>query len=551
MTDTYYAPAGLSGLDEPIYAGWPYHGPLEVRSLYDAEIIGHPDVGVSWRFGGHIGHYLINVGNQEGDWSYFFAKGVRGSISGNPVIAPSVGRDWPVGLPIKKLTGGYLPVSVGMLRDGSAFIVDSLSPLNENGSLDAVEYALDLDFRDCVGHTQNVTTDNQINQDVPRLLTPTSTAKSVCGFNCIILDYFENRMLVAVTTAATRPAGPIFNYIDTLDGNVEAVWFRNRTIGRAAILYPQSVRGQTLDFVCVYELTLNGDTLADFEVSEVLSAKTCEGSISRSSPITPTLIVDPITGNTTEAVDLTLTQSNSIIDAWYDELGVIKILKCSVSHSCHAEVAGKEHDVEFNSSITVGSTTKTWRQVLRRYKLEETDSFLFIRNRIWHNGIELANETFDGNVHLAGATSLTIGELTGGRALFAGAEARNAVISASYGLPSHKEEISMSMYSVIARNNGSGTCVFYGVVDNFWYWPGITNTKRVSDCHIFSRAGNHVVAGFSEDVEYLELKYQSDLGDLAIYKGYLGGALFGTVNLKTGAYYSISKDTPLYATFWM
>lgn len=553
MTQFYYAPTGLSGIEEPIYAGWPYHGPVENRSLYDTEIIGHPDISVSWRFKGNIGHYLINVGNQNGDWSYFFARGFYGSINGNPTVSPCVGAQWHVGLPLKKLTNGYLAVSVGIAVDGSKLIIDSLSYNNQYGSSDAVEYAINMDFSGCVGHTQQVITASEIEPDYPRFMTPTSSAKDVCGFGCVILDYFGNKLLLAVTTANTRPEGPVFNYIDTLDGSVLPQWFRYRTLGRAALLYPLDIRDKTLDFVCVYELVLNGDTLADFEISEVLSAKACEGSISRSSPTTPTLHTDPITGITTEIVDLSLIQNNSIIDAWYDPLGNVQTLKCSVSHSCHAEVSGEDHNVEFNSSITVGSTTKTWRQVLERYKLDETDKFRFVRNRIWQNGIEIANDEFDGNEHEVGSFDITIGELTGGRALFAGAEARNAVISASYGLPSYKEDLNMSMYSVVARNNGSGTCVFYGVIENFWYWPGVTNTKRVSESHIYSRAGNHALAAFSETVEHGEPKYFSNSNnrDYAVYKGYLGGALFGTVNLKTGAYYSISKDTPLYSTFWM
>src|SRR5690606_13981367 len=145
--------------------------------------------------------------------------------------------------------------------------------------------------------------------------------------------------------------------------------------------------------------------------------------------------------------------------------------------------------VEYNSSMTLGGVTKSYKQETSHvFDMPEGwspdtpelgDPFVKITNKIFENEVLVIDEVFTPKDHDLIVRPVSFNALTGRRAPFAGPDARVGQYGFGYGYPGYDNIFNMRFYIMAMRNNGSGTCVMYGVIDSFGIQSSLNNIKIV------------------------------------------------------------------------
>lgn len=596
MTD-FFTGSGLSGIDEQLCAGWPFHGAVKVQPEHELNrdaasyaLEGYPLIGFK-QLNGRLaasGNYFIKTMNRAADWDYFVLHGRQQGISA-PYDTVRIDDDfyrasgtivvtggWDIGIPLKTPSGRYLNFNIMADISGSKIFAFSRpryfsytmtgisSDIHPVGVFDTSH-----NFAGCDTYHRRVV--DFYDKQAVRYSQPSGEYLS---FSTHILDFKSDRLLIALTSAVQNLTERQPN-IDVLSGNAATNNYRFNEVGYTA----SSAQSSGLDIVCIYELVLTGETAQDCTLTLIKSPKQCEGTVVRSSPTNTTAVDDdasPIYGAKKIIYSHSMSQAGVILDAYYSDLedaeaNPIVYTTYDVEHSFDGEHSGIykgelwQQLAEYRSSMTLGGVTKKYRQVTSHVfdmpsswspDMPETgDPFVKIDNKIWEDDELVIEESFSPKNHGLIVRPVSLSNLSGRRAPFAGSDARVGQYGFAYGYPSYDNIFNMRFYSMALRNNGSGTCVMYGVIDSFGIQPTLDNIKIVSDCTIVSRNGVDTLAGFTDTVVYDDPRYTLTSGANTYryhaYRGYIGSRLKGTVNQITGEYYAMPIDNPTGFTYWL
>ncbi|MDY0250696.1 MAG: hypothetical protein RBR45_11685 [Pseudomonas sp.] len=595
MPDLYKA-AGLSGIDEQLCAGWPYHGAVKVVQAYelssksDYELVGYPDIGHSQLSARpqNNGNYYVQVGNRRAGWDYFtlqaFEYGTTppyGAITKGAetyrVASMLIGAGtWDVGLPLKTPLGRYLNFNVLAAVDGSKIIATSrprLFTYTMTGITEDAHPAGVFDtthsFIGCKSFYGQFTSTSST---APTQYVPVADISNA-RFSCRVLDYKSDRVLIALTTGALSTAAG--SNVDVLNGIANARNYRFNEVG-----YTSSSRYSVgVDIVCIYELVLTGETAEDATLTLIKSPQECEGVIARISPTSTTTTTDensPVIGALKNVYNCSVSQSGAILDAYYSNLedaadNPIIFVDYSVAHTFAGEHSGQykgklwQQRAEYNSTMSIAGVTKDYKQVTEHvFDMPPEwspimpglgDPYVKITNKIWEDGVLVIDEQFTPKDYDFVVSPVSLENLSGRRAPFPGSDSRVGQYALGYGYASYKAVFNMRFYSMTLRNNGSGTCVLYGVIDSFGIHPELDNIKMVSDVSIISRSGVKTLPAFTDTVLYNDPRYTLTSGASTyryhMYRGYIGGMLKGTVNHITDEYYALPIDYPMAYTCWL
>ncbi len=591
MTDLYTG-AGLSGIDEHRGVGWPYHGAVFMQPSYELNDSGtgfienNPIITYSQLAGRgrNNGNYFVDVINISGEWSYFALHSSEygslppyGSISKGEinyrVAADIIGAGpWDVGLPLMTPSGRYLNFNVLISVDGKNIITTS-RPRLFSYTLTGVTTdthpigvtATTHDFDGCKSYFSQIT---GTGTQSPTYYVPASEINK-CRFSCRILDYKKDRVLVAISNSALSLDSPTGEFV--LGGQAACANYRYNEVGYTA----SNRHSDGFNVVCIYEIILTGETAEDVTVHLIKTPKQCEGSVSRVSPTETTTVADessPVVDATKVVYECSVSQTGAVLDAHYSSAdNTVIYTLCDVAHSVYAEHSGQykgvlwQQRVEYNSSMTLGGVTKSYKQETSHvFDMPEGwspdtpelgDPFVKITNKIFENEVLVIDETFTPKNHDLIVRPVSFNALTGRRAPFAGPDARVGQYGFGYGYPGYDNIFNMRFYSMAMRNNGSGTCVMYGVIDSFGIQSSLNNIKIVSDCTVVSSHGVKTISGFIDTVAYNDPRYTLKSGNTVFryhaFRGYIGAMLKGSVNKKTGEYYAAPITNPTSYTYWL
>lgn len=571
----YQRTEGLTGLEGITAIGWPMHGATrsDRRNNMFNEIVGHsnaPETAASnLRF--RTDHYPVVIPNLSGDWAHCMMHeneyDVNDPITGKVLSIGAVPAAYSgtksasviMGIPIMTPSGKSIRVCVTKEVDSH-----TLRVFDANGDQEKlVPYVFNtegLKSKYPVRPFGFGGFDDYFMIDLSTMSDPEKWQRP--AFISRVLDYFKNKMLVAIEV---RGAG--INYSDipsdeVLNRTDSQKYFRSETSGSSAMLADET--GQNI--VAVIELTLSGETIDDVTAAVVYSPSDVEGAVSRVSPTEVTL--SAIGSATRQSYSWSIIQVGAIIDAYYDGLGNVKARRYTVEHTFNGNRdTGKTNGdywfckFETQSVVTLDGVARQYRQVIE-HVLDEPDGYDFddpssaypnviVTNTIYVDYNLFSTDTISSRDYDMIIRPPEFTAISGQRAPYAGAEARCAQYGIGYAYASQKDYYNPSVYTLIIRKNNSGTCAMFGVVENFWYWPDYPNTKRVSATTVRSKAGNMIIAAFNDVVTHMDPRY-SFPGNTnhAVRRGYVGARLKASVNLVTGEYYQESLDNPMLSINW-
>lgn len=571
----YQRTKGLTGIEGVTAIGWPMHGATrsDRRIAFFNEIVGHsnapPAAASNLRF--LTDHYPVEVPNLDGDWSHFMmhenefnvydpVTGVSLSIGAVPAVYSGINNLIVImGVPLMTPSGKSIRVCV--TKDVGTHALRVFTANDDQEKI--IPYAFntaDLKSRYPVRPFMFGGFDDYFMIDLATMNDPAKWQRP--AFISRVLDYFNNKMLVAIEA---RGAGINYSDIpsdDALNRTDRQKYFRSEISGSSAMLADEA--GQNI--VAVIELTLGGETIDDVTATVVYSPSDVEGTVSRVSPTEVTL--SAIESATRQSYSWSVMQVGAILDAYYDELGNVRARRYTVEHTFNGNRdTGKTNGdywfckFETQSVVSLDGVARQYRQVIE-HVLDEPDGYDFddppsaypnviVTNTIYVDYNLFSTETISSRDYDMIIRPPEFTAISGQRAPYAGAEARCAQYGIGYAYASQKDYYNPSVYTLIIRKNNSGTCVMFGVVENFWYWPDYPNTKRVSATTVRSKAGNMNIAAFNDVVTHMDPRYSfPGSTNHAVRRGYVGARLKASVNLVTGEYYQESLDSPMLSINW-
>lgn len=571
----YQRTKGLTGIEGINAIGWPMHGATrsDRRDNLANEIVGHlnspPAAASNLRFTSD--HYPVSVSNLAGDWSYFMmhdndyefndpVTGTRQSQGFIPSVYSGIsGRSVLMGVPIMTPTGRSIRMCVS--KEISANVLRLFEPGNDNEKLIPYTFSVTgLKSRYPVRPFGFGGFNDYFMTDLSTMIEPEKWQRP--AFTSRVLDYFNNKCLVAIESSGS---GINYNDIpedDVLYSSRRQSYFRYEMSGSSAMLAYEV--GQNI--IAVIELTLNGETLNDVTAAVIYSPANVEGSVDRVSPKVITNTAKE--GANVQNYEWSITQDDAILDAYYDNLGAVKARRYSVDHSFVGTRENGKNDgtywfckFETVSNVTLDGVSRKYAQIIE-HALDEPDGYDFedppsaypnviVTNQIYVDNSLFSTDTISSREYEMIIYPPEFVTISGGRAPYAGPEARCAQYGIGYAYASQKDYYNPSVYTLIIRKNNSGTCAMFGVVENFWYWPDYPNTKRVSATTVRSKAGNMTIAAFNDVVTRMDPRYSGGGGtNNAVRRGYVGVKLKASVNLVTGEYYQESVDNPMLSINW-
>ena len=516
---------GLTGLEQVIAVGWPYHGVTRARYingyLHERELVGH-----AWAAGAaitaEVDHYLIKMQNPlSPEWSYhyLYSYSVISAAYGVGCLPAAYSATYrnplPIGVPLH-VAGA--PIRAGVffnatskkltLRDMSSgaikeFVISMPSPAD-------VKFAI----ADYSGRAAMVTLDQLVGLNTQSV--PTARAR--------VLDFFNNKMLVAIE--ATGVCLSLSSIPLNAGNNYYGSW--NETS-------QNHTYEQGLVFVSIVEIVLPTTAVADAGLTVVASAQGCAGTVDRVSP--ESISID----GRSHTHEWSLSVSNAVLDAFYLESGAVKKLHGSFNHSRTAQKvrsANDAYDNEFSvthdSSFTVEGSSQSIK-----HEFKHSTSDWKATCKIYRNGTIISDqEAFDYNQRTWPIKS------DSERAPWAGVESRyiTAGFAVAYG---EQPDFAPEIYTITCRNNTTRTHAAYSTTEPLQRFEDAPVLKSVSAAHIVGRATSTVPA-FVDSVDYNDSRYVRQGGTNVFHmRGYIGARLRGVTSPKTLAYGIESIDYPV------
>lgn len=510
---------GLMGLELVKQIGWPYHG-RTVAEFYSGTLSKRELEGHSWATEAapleQLSHYPIRVSNPSSpEWGYHFLYGLDAQPIGlgngeNPAAYSSTGRGMQLlGVPLK-VGGEVLNLAVFHNSAGSLTLYDVKRGLYRN-----ITFAFPMSSQnrfavyDTYGAARVVSLAELVSLDGAYPVLKTR-----------VLDFYENKCLVSIEP--TRFCDSLASIPDDLDHN-----YLSKEISQ------NYTYEHGRNVITVVELVASGTGLGSVSINVVYGPSATSGDVVRSSPAIAT--VQP-NGDTSYTWSTSVT--NAVLDAWYNELGVIQTLRGSFSHKRTAKTVGRTiynspqtFNVLHESEVALSGPSGSAAEKLKH----EWDWFFGssdnVKCKIWRNDVLISDEVgFDFN-----ARQWNVKEPTE-RAPWPGDECR--MLTLGYVL-TYSDQLGAGgfmpqHYTVAYRNNGSCSSSLHAITENYYRDQNIPMQKTIHAGRVLSKYGAVNTEAFSDTVYLDDPRYVRHGTNVWHMRGYVGALTRQILNPITG-----------------
>lgn len=599
--------AGLNGLEDIVYIGWPFHGRvLGMTELYASNntprptgIDGHdidfsestniPGIGSANRLDGRASvkddnHFVLRLAQPE-PWHYCIINTaprllplkVRSldPVTLEPVIKTHyLYREMP-GMPSSigalhsiypvELPGGEqvaAGVSAGMLDGAPSIVVyvgngigaarHSAGAMTDSGIYDIDRLKIQSISSDYTSMSGRVMTTRHWDSDYGQVwYVPSASSSGV--FAPRLLDYRSNKLLIGLQLLGD---GQVIEE-DVLGGKAHIKNFRGHSTGSSAYM-AWDAGWENLH--SIYEIEFNGIEPDNITITRLKAPTDCEGATSRASPTETNKQFDSNNKLIRETYEWSMTQDGCVIDAHYDDEGEVVYRAYSANHSFSGEQIENEHGKK-DSTFVMRSTISFEGESIsfeQRVTQNETITKDLVVNTIKLNGVTIRTDTLDTSDHGTFRASPLSFNNSGDRAPFPGVDARCGAYGMGFWYPSLGSEWNMHTYSLALRNSGAGTIILSGTIDQFLFNDNASpaaKQKYITESYIFGRQSKVTQPPITDIIKYGDSRYShaglSDPVDLSNRRGCLAERVNGVINQYTNEYHAGDMTNPMARSLWL